>query len=38
LLREALGSDEYERAIAVGKSLDENRLYDLAMGRSNPAP
>jgi predicted ATPase len=36
LLREALGSDEYERAIAVGKSLNANRIYDLAMGRSEP--
>jgi hypothetical protein len=36
LLREALGDDEYERAIAVGKSLNANRVYDLAMGRSEP--
>jgi tetratricopeptide (TPR) repeat protein len=35
LLREALG-DEYERAIAVGKNLNANRIYDLAMGRSEP--
>ncbi len=38
LQREALGSDGYERAIAVGKSLSANRLYDLAMGRSDPVP
>jgi tetratricopeptide (TPR) repeat protein len=36
LLREALGNDEYERAIAAGKSLNANRIYDLAMGRSEP--
>ena len=36
LLREALGDDEYERAIAVGKGLNANRIYDLAMGRSEP--
>jgi tetratricopeptide (TPR) repeat protein len=36
LLREALGDKEYERAIAVGKSLNTNRIYDLAMGRSEP--
>jgi predicted ATPase len=36
LLREALGNDEYERAIAAGKSLNANRTYDLAMGRSEP--
>jgi tetratricopeptide (TPR) repeat protein len=36
LLREALGDDEYERAIAVGNGLNANRIYDLAMGRSEP--
>jgi predicted ATPase/class 3 adenylate cyclase len=36
LLREALGSDEYERAIVAGKNLNANRIYDLAMGRSEP--
>lgn len=35
-LREALGDDEYERAIAAGKNLNPNRIYDLAMGRSEP--
>jgi tetratricopeptide (TPR) repeat protein len=36
LLREALGNEEYERAIATGKNLNPNRIYDLAMGRSEP--
>jgi tetratricopeptide (TPR) repeat protein len=36
LLRETLGDDEYERAIAAGKGLNANRIYDLAMGRSEP--
>ena len=36
LLREALGGDEYERAIVLGKRLDANRIYDLAVGRSEP--
>lgn len=36
LLREALGDDEYERAIAVDKGLNANRIYDLAMGRNEP--
>jgi hypothetical protein len=34
LLREQLGDDEYERAIAFGTSLDAHHIYDLAMGRS----
>ena len=33
LLREALGAEEYERLIAIGKSLSADRLYDLALGR-----
>jgi predicted ATPase/class 3 adenylate cyclase len=36
VLREALGDDEYERAVAAGKSLNANRIYDLAMGRREP--
>jgi predicted ATPase len=35
-LREALGDAEYERAVAEGKSLGANQIYDLAMGRSEP--
>jgi hypothetical protein len=31
---EPLGNEEYERAIAAGKNLNPNRIYDLAMGRS----
>ncbi len=33
MLREALGDEEYERAIALGKSLSPDRVYDLALGR-----
>lgn len=33
LLREALGTEEYERAIAIGKSLSTDRIFDLALGR-----
>jgi predicted ATPase/class 3 adenylate cyclase len=37
VLREALGVDEYERLVALGKSLSVDRVYDLAMGRSSHA-
>ena len=35
MLREALGDEEFERAISVGKGLSADRLYDLAMGRTS---
>jgi predicted ATPase len=35
LLREALGDEEYERLLAVGKSLSTERWYDLALGRTS---
>jgi predicted ATPase len=34
-LREALGDEEFERAISFGKSLSADGLYDLAMSRSS---
>ena len=35
-LREVLGEEEFERAIAFGKDLSADRVYDLAMGRTSP--
>lgn len=35
MLREALGDDEFERAMSFGKGLSADRLYDFAMGRTN---
>jgi predicted ATPase len=35
ILREALGDEEYEREIAVGKGLSPDRVYDLALGRTS---
>lgn len=32
----ALVPEAVRRALAVGKSLNVNRLYDLALGRSEP--
>jgi len=34
-LRGALGDEEYERLIMTGKGLSADRVYDLALGRSN---
>jgi tetratricopeptide (TPR) repeat protein len=36
-LREALGNEEYDRLIAVGKGLSVDRVYDLALGRTSHA-
>lgn len=33
-LREALGDDEFERLLAVGKGLSADRRYELALGRA----
>jgi hypothetical protein len=35
MLREALGDDEYERALSIGKGLSADRLYELAIGRTS---
>ena len=35
MLREALGDEEYERLITVGKGLSFDRVYDLALGRNS---
>lgn len=35
MLREALGVDEYERLRSVGKGLNADRVYDLALGRTS---
>lgn len=35
MLRKALGDEEYERAIAAGKGLSPDRVYDLALGRTS---
>jgi non-specific serine/threonine protein kinase len=35
-LREVLGDEEFERAIAFAKDLSADRVYDLAMGRTSP--
>jgi tetratricopeptide (TPR) repeat protein len=34
MLRGALGDEEYERAISIGKSMSADRVYDLALGRT----
>ena len=35
-LRQVLGEEEFERAMAFGKDLSADRVYDLAMGRTSP--
>jgi hypothetical protein len=36
-LRDALGGEEYERLLAIGKALSADRRYDLALGRATLA-
>ena len=36
LLRDQLGSEEFERAVAVGRAMNPDAAYELAMGRIEP--